>query len=141
MSMKVKGRGGRGDREEDDRYAGRGGVFESLDDDDMGGADGGPARSVEGWVIMVGGVHEEAQEEDLFDAFSDMGEIKNLHLNLDRRTGFVKGYCFIEYGTKREAGDAIQKMHGGEVLGSQVGVDWAFSKPADSKRRAGARKR
>merc|ERR1719472_540019 len=131
---KVKGRGG---RDRDEGYQGSAGVFESLEADE--GA--GPARSVEGYVIIVTNVHEEIQEDDVFETFSEYGEIKNLHLNLDRRTGFVKGYCFIEYGTKREAADAISKMHGGEVLGAQVGVDWAFSKPADSKRRAGARKR
>lgn len=119
---KQKGRGFREPMELEDRL--QGGQFESLPTDKAGP---GPAKSVEGWVILVTGVHEEAQEEDVHDTFAEFGDVKNIYMNLDRRTGFVKGYALVEYGTKQEAQAAIDEMDGKELLTQIVHANWAFS--------------
>lgn len=83
-------------------------------------------KSIQGYTLIIKNLHEEMTEEDLTDFLQDFGNVKDIHLNLDRQTGYVKGYAFVEFETLEEAQRAKTQCDGEEVLGQFLSIDFAF---------------
>lgn len=133
LAGKKKGRGFREPERDEAGQHGSNARYESLEP--AGGS--GPAKSVEGYVLFVTGLHEEAQEEDVVEAFAEYGDVKNVYLNLDRQTGYVKGYALIEYATLEEASKAKEELDNTELLGQVIHINWAFVRAPNKGPRRG----
>lgn len=85
--------------------------------------------AVEGWAIFVSNLNEEVSEEEVQDKFADFGKIRDVRMNLDHRTGYVKGYALVEFEEYKNAVLAIEELDGKEWLGNRLALDFCFLKP------------
>jgi RNA-binding protein 8A len=87
-----------------------------------------PFRSVEGYIIFVSGIHPEASEDHIYDLFTEYGTIKNIHINMDRNTGFLKGYALLEFEHLNEAEKVVKNLNGKIFYGRNLVVSYAFKR-------------
>lgn len=88
-----------------------------------------PRKSVEGWIVFATGIPAEAEPEDVERLFAEYGSIHSIHLNVDRRTGYLKGYALVEYENFDSAQEAINQMNDTEILDQKIKLDWCFLNP------------
>lgn len=83
---------------------------------------------MEGWVIFVSNLNEEVTEDEVQDKFSDFGRVRDFRLNLDHRTGYVKGYALVEFEEYQQAVQAVGELDGKMWLGNKLALDFCFVK-------------
>lgn len=68
-------------------------------------------------TLYVGGLEENVNEDILRAAFIPFGEVKDISIPIDHATGTHRGFGFVEYEDKGDAGAAIDNMHNTELFG------------------------
>ncbi|XP_054069520.1 RNA-binding motif protein, X-linked 2, partial [Rissa tridactyla] len=84
--------------------------------------------------IFVGGLPYELTEGDVICVFSQYGEVVNINLVRDKKTGKSKGFCFLCYEDQRSTILAVDNFNGIKIKGRTIRVDHVanYRPPKDS---------
>lgn len=75
--------------------------------------------------IYVGNLSYEVTENDISQVFAEYGTVTRVHLPVDRETGRVRGFAFVEMQTTTEEDAAIEALDGAEWMGRDLKVNKA----------------
>ena len=81
--------------------------------------------------IYVGNLSYQVGEEDLKQVFAEYGTVKKAQLPIDRETGRVRGFGFVEMSSDAEEEAAIAALDGSEWMGRSLKVNKA--KPREDR--------
>lgn len=73
--------------------------------------------------IFIGGLPYDLTEGDAVCVFSQYGEIVNINLIRDRKTGKTKGFGFLCYEDQRSTVLAVDNLNGVKICGRTIRVD------------------
>ncbi|MBN2689722.1 MAG: RNA-binding protein [Gammaproteobacteria bacterium] len=80
--------------------------------------------------LYVGNLPYSATEDEIRDLFSQYGELESVNLIIDRETGRIKGFGFVEYKNQADAENAINALNEKDLGGRALNVNMA--KPRES---------
>jgi len=78
-------------------------------------------------TIRVTNLSEDVTEADIHDLFRRFGQIARVYLARDRETNVCKGFAFVSFQTKDDAGRALQAINGYGYDNLILRVEWANS--------------
>ncbi len=81
--------------------------------------------------IYVGNLSYQVTEADVVSVFAEYGSVKRVQLPIDRETGRMRGFGFVEMGADTEETAAIEALDGAEWMGRDLKVNKA--KPREDR--------
>jgi RNA recognition motif-containing protein len=76
-------------------------------------------------TIYIGNLSYQATEDDLREVFAEYGSIKRITLPIDRETGRMRGFAFVELAEDAQEDAAITELDGADWMGRQLKVNKA----------------
>jgi RNA recognition motif-containing protein len=83
--------------------------------------------------IYVGNLAFSVSQEDLTEVFAEYGTVKRVQIPVDRETGRMRGFAFVEMDSDAEEEKAISDLDGAEWMGRTMRVNKARPKENNSR--------
>jgi uncharacterized membrane protein YgcG len=91
-----------------------------------------PSRAREqdmGTRLYVGNLSYDTNVEAIRELYSELGEVTDVHVVMDRDTGRPRGFAFVTMGSQADAEKAIRETNGRMVDGRALRVNEAEDRP------------
>jgi len=82
--------------------------------------------------VFVGNLDFNTTREEVQSLFSQVGELRDVFLPVDRESGRKRGFAFVEFASDEDAAKAIEKFNGYELGGRALRVNAAEDRPRSS---------
>lgn len=79
-------------------------------------------------TIYIGNLVYDVTTDDLKEVFAEYGTVSRVYLPVDRETGKMRGFGFVEMSSEEEEAKAIETLDGAEWMGRQMKVNKARPK-------------
>ncbi|KAI6011488.1 hypothetical protein EDC04DRAFT_2580454 [Pisolithus marmoratus] len=90
----------------------------------------GDKQSPASSILFVGNLGFGITEDGLWETFGEYGDVKNVRRPMDRETGKVKGFAYVEFSDVEAAKKAYDALNSFEFDGQAVWLD--ISQPRDA---------